>query len=564
VNLTKVTINPNAVLSVDEANTDVRIVNPTVLGNFTVDRGAGDDFDIAGLTGGGNAITVTNGVLRSEQGNNIADIGLFGTVSNDVTINNVRGQVRLENGVVFNGVINTQNVPTGGDSWVRVFAGQTGLEADRVTGAGQVNLGGANIGSTANTVGEDFYVYVNDSTTSDPLVNVVGLRVNVLENQTGTIHSDRSTFGPDTAVPGIAQVTGIRMQPNSTLYLGQNADSTLVADMTLEGNATLKKKDADGSPTQVMVRNVTGAFDLKVDTDSIQRPLRFVGNVTAYRVLVGSTNAESGIVLEQNASLPSLEGGDLAEIYVPFFETGSVSRIRSTNSSSSAVKLDGKLVIRPTGSAATATTSKVVGLSIQPTTGALDIGAGNRLIVDDAPGTSRLQEIRGLIISGRNNGTWDGFGITSSSAATNSKLGVGYGESTAILGPTGGSWGGETVDADAILVQTTLLGDATLDATVDFNDLAKLAQNYNNVDGARVWSDGDFTYDGNVDFNDLAAMAQNYNSALPASAELEAIGASASFSEDVARAFAQVPEPGTLSALAIGAAAMAGRRRRRK
>jgi hypothetical protein len=82
-------------------------------------------------------------------------------------------------------------------------------------------------------------------------------------------------------------------------------------------------------------------------------------------------------------------------------------------------------------------------------------------------------------------------------------------------------------------------GDATLDGVVDFNDLVKMAQNYNTLTGM-TWFDGDFNYDGAVDFNDLVSLAQNYNSAVPADG-LPAM----SFNDAVAAAFAQVPEPGT-------------------
>jgi fibronectin-binding autotransporter adhesin len=61
----------------------------------------------------------------------------------------------------------------------------------------------------------------------------------------------------------------------------------------------------------------------------------------------------------------------------------------------------------------------------------------------------------------------------------------------------------------------TLPGDATLDGAVDFNDLVKLAQNYNTtLTTDNWWSSGDFTVDGRVDFNDLVKLAQNYNTDL--------------------------------------------------
>jgi uncharacterized delta-60 repeat protein len=58
-----------------------------------------------------------------------------------------------------------------------------------------------------------------------------------------------------------------------------------------------------------------------------------------------------------------------------------------------------------------------------------------------------------------------------------------------------------------------LAGDANRDRTVDFNDLAILAQNYNTT-GGMTFDEGDFNYDGTVDFNDLAILAQRYNTTL--------------------------------------------------
>jgi ELWxxDGT repeat protein len=56
-------------------------------------------------------------------------------------------------------------------------------------------------------------------------------------------------------------------------------------------------------------------------------------------------------------------------------------------------------------------------------------------------------------------------------------------------------------------------GDANHDRAVDFNDLVKLAQNYNTA--GKSFADGDFNFDGNVDFNDLVILAQRYNTSLP-------------------------------------------------
>jgi hypothetical protein len=188
------------------------------------------------------------------------------------------------------------------------------------------------------------------------------------------------------------------------------------------------------------------------------------------------------------------------------------------------------------------------------------------LVVDTPAGAAEsaaLVNLRKQIVAGFNAGAWTGNGVTSSSAAADTSKAVGYALSSEVAGPAGGPFAGATVDGSGAVARYTLAGDATLDGTVDFNDLVKLAQNYNTTVSDITeswWNKGDFTYDGITDFNDLVKLAQNYNSALPS----EPIpGASAGFEADLARAFASVPEPGTISLLALGAIGLlAGRRRK--
>jgi uncharacterized delta-60 repeat protein len=73
---------------------------------------------------------------------------------------------------------------------------------------------------------------------------------------------------------------------------------------------------------------------------------------------------------------------------------------------------------------------------------------------------------------------------------------------------------GNTMAADFTVDFFVLAGDATGDRAVDFNDLVRVAQNYNG--NGKSWADGDFTGDGVVDFNDLVILAQRYNTSLPA------------------------------------------------
>jgi ELWxxDGT repeat protein len=103
---------------------------------------------------------------------------------------------------------------------------------------------------------------------------------------------------------------------------------------------------------------------------------------------------------------------------------------------------------------------------------------------------------------------------------------------------------GNALASDFTLDFFVLAGDANHDRAVDFNDLVRLAQNYNTV-GNRTYAEGDFTGDGNVDFNDLVILAQRYNTTLPtpgAGSGATAVAAS-SFAGDWAMATAEQPAP---------------------
>src|SRR6185436_629894 len=108
-----------------------------------------------------------------------------------------------------------------------------------------------------------------------------------------------------------------------------------------------------------------------------------------------------------------------------------------------------------------------------------------------------------------------------------------------------GTYRGQSVDGTTLILRRALAGDANLDDSCNFNDLVRLAQNYNNTSGNANWLQGDFTDDGKVDFNDLVKLAQNYNSSY---LNFDSLSGSfgSSFSTDVQAAFANAPEPAML------------------
>jgi arabinan endo-1,5-alpha-L-arabinosidase len=116
-----------------------------------------------------------------------------------------------------------------------------------------------------------------------------------------------------------------------------------------------------------------------------------------------------------------------------------------------------------------------------------------------------------------------------------------------------------SVSATQVKVALAEFGDANLDASVNFDDLLALAQNYGATSDA-VWSQGDFDYDGAVTFDDLLVLAQHYGSSTGVGEGLSEVAGEA-FVADWQAARSLVPEPGWT---AIFTALLAAQRRIRR
>ena len=115
---------------------------------------------------------------------------------------------------------------------------------------------------------------------------------------------------------------------------------------------------------------------------------------------------------------------------------------------------------------------------------------------------SNFNVVAAQVASGYNWGGWDGLGIVSKPArlnpVANTSLGVVKGEDYWY-----GTFYGQNVEPNWILVHYTYAGDATLDSVIDFDDFAQIIAAYGNPSIPRTWINGDFNYDGVIDFDDF-------------------------------------------------------------
>jgi hypothetical protein len=183
------------------------------------------------------------------------------------------------------------------------------------------------------------------------------------------------------------------------------------------------------------------------------------------------------------------------------------------------------------------TTSKLNTLTISTTTASAHLDVRTAKLIVDYTGASPLATLRADRAAGR---------IMSSTTVAGTVVLIA--EASDFVGMT--SFGDQSVDATSILVTLALRGDSNLSNRVDFDDLLKLAHNYGITTGG-TWSKGDSNDDGQVNFDDLLALAQNYNASLLSNGQLTQLDST--FAADFALALSMVPEPASLSLLALGA-----------
>lgn len=306
---------------------------------------------------------------------------------------------------------------------------------------------------------------------------------------------------------------------------------------TLAGTSTLALNTITGTSVSITVTSGSHTIALpltlnKAATIAVNKASSILTVTGAFTPAAGTTLKKTGL---GSVILPNLRGVDLS------ISGGSV-RIASNGTS--------------TG------TSNITSLNV--TAGNLDL-SDNDLVINYT-GTSPASIVQGLLLSGRNGGTWNGTGIISSTAAGDAqhRTALAVVEASDLLGLSGNqtaSWSGQTVDATSVLLKYTYYGDANLDGKITADDYALFDRGQ--AKGLGGWLNGDFNYDGVVNSADLMLIDQSYlqQGGVLSPAQFLAEREAAYGEAYVSQLLISLPEPSLAGCLMLGLAVVSRRRR---
>ncbi len=470
------------------------------------------------ITGGGTGVTLTNGT-----GSDATSVFTPTTVS----VGDAAGF-------------------TASFTYNHVMTGTVGGSADGVTfvfqNQGPTALGGSGgqlayaLGTGTNTVGAAI----------TPSVAVV---VDEFKDTLGTGQNGVLNEGTSNSAPGISANT------SSLVTVVYNGTAQTLTETVTSGTATYS--------------TVLTGFDL-----ATQLGQTGAANVNGYVGFTGSTGGNSDTQSISNFSFTpaGTRGVSIANgVGVAAASTGTIQLAPSAGFSSGGVgpitiASGGVLTVSIGATPAPGVTRGLlttpsVTLS-DPTSGKLDVGINSLDVTGQNVGA-----VTALIASAYTGGTWTGPGITTTAApantAHNTALGVisntnAGGTQIYGTGTTLGMFAGTNPGPNDVLVKYTYYGDANLDGVVDGSDYTLIDNGFNNR--LTGWYNGDFNYDGTIDGSDYTLIDNAFNTqAAPINA---GIVTPLAFIADQIAGTSAVPEPTTLGLVALGAAALLGRRRK--
>lgn len=539
-------------------------------GTISVDAGATVTYDFATGIDRGLIPFFGPGTF-----NKVGD-GTFAFLSNSPNYN---GGTDIKGGTIRVDVANP--FPTGGLSRiVRIDGGRLLLNFNGTESAGFVQLGdGGTLASSSTSTYAATAVVGYPQVENSASVTLSGLSAaNVL-----TINSQMSNLDPNNIVAPTVNIRGA-----GTVYLLSQPVPNFVANYNIDGS-TLRINDQNAAlgvqTNPVSFSTSGGTLEMRLSASGTGKTYNnpvtlngngtFVESTTTTTTFTGATNTFGALTVLADATLTSTNTNGATNGVT----TGNVGLVFPSASLSGNLTVN---VVNPTATGSIGTVAigtaggaglseAVAGKNLTKTgpgvltlrgsstyTGTTTVNAGTLILSQDAAWGAALNGPGATTITAPGKLVFDytGNAGTNPVSTLRTKLQGSYGSNFTsgqfrTAGDATHGLGYFDNGTSNVLVRYTYYGDANLDGKVNTADFTALAAAFNSASG--TWQTGDFNYDGVVNLLDFNAVAVNFGAAaLP--------GSDLSLSPSLGTL---VPEPGSLSLLALGVATLAGRRRRK-
>ena len=325
-----------------------------------------------------------------------------------------------------------------------------------------------------------------------------------------------------------------------TLQGYNNSSGHVAAIYVSAGNPVINAPVSLADNTTITVGPVGSMLSLgSVQATTASLTLAGLGTVK----LAGASSIAGGI--NQTAGTLTLVSGSLASPSI-IVGAGAVLQYNNATLSATNLSIGGLVTMSAIGNRAMLLTALTIAGTANGWTGKLDL-ANNDLIVQN--GDPAI--ITNLVATAYNNGAWNGSGITSSTAESDTAhltaLGIMLNNNGSGM-PIYSTFDGQVSTDTDVLVKYTYYGDANLDGQVDGSDYSRLDNGYlNQLTG---WANGDFNYDGTVDGSDYTLVDNAFNT------QGSPLAMVASITSEIA-----APEPATFGIFTLASAAILVRRR---
>jgi hypothetical protein len=309
-----------------------------------------------------------------------------------------------------------------------------------------------------------------------------------LESMPLNINLTGSTGGTNTAI--INTVTLIGPSSGSTAFtVAPNAIDFGTTAIAFANFSAINLDPAAGTNTLLIQGNPTAADAFVVTSSSVQ----------FNSVAINFTDL-STVTLSPGTGTDSLAVNSGSVTIAPQIAGAG---ILTRNFSSISIATGGSAIFTTAAQHTDRTLVETASLSV---TGQLDLG-GNDLVIHNGS----LPAVTALLATGLANGQWNGKGIASAAAHTNTThlTALGIIQNTLYGGTGQPAFDGTDPLPTDILVKYTWYGDANLDGKVDGSDYSRIDSALQS--GATGWYNGDFNYDGLVNGTDYALVDNAFN-----------------------------------------------------